>query len=297
MAVGFRLESLSVDRASGLNLDRQIYLALRDLIERRMLASGAALPSTRMLARDLGLGRNTVIAAYEQLALEGFVSITRGAAPVVKGLPASPPAPRPESPKGGRALSQRGRVMSEQPFHHGEPGVTAFHPGLPDADNFPFNTWSKLVAHRTKLARGELFGTYHIMGYPPLCEAIARYLTASRGVVCNPEQVVITNGAQAAFDLLARLLTDPDETAWMEEPGYYGAGAAFLSAGAKLAPLCVGDEGWDFTPPEAGPRVIFTTPSCHHPLGLTMTMAQRLDLIRMAAEWNAWIVEDDYDSE
>jgi GntR family transcriptional regulator / MocR family aminotransferase len=297
MAVGFRLESLSVDRASGLNLDRQIYLGLRDLIERRMLTSGAALPSTRMLARDLGLGRNTVIAAYEQLALEGFLTIARGAAPVVRGLPASPTAPRPESPKGGRALSQRGRVMSEQPFHHGEPGVTAFHPGLPDADNFPFNTWSKLVARRTRLARTDLFGSYHIMGYPPLSEAIARYLTASRGVVCSPEQVIITNGAQAAFDLLARLLTDPGETVWMEEPGYYGAGAAFLSGGAELAPLRVGEHGWNFTPPAVRPRVIFTTPSCHHPLGLTMTMAQRLGLIRMAAEWDAWIIEDDYDSE
>jgi GntR family transcriptional regulator/MocR family aminotransferase len=187
--------------------------------------------------------------------------------------------------------------MSEQPFHHGEPGVTAFHPGLPDADNFPFNTWSKLVARRTKLARTDLFGSYHIMGYPPLCQSIARYLTASRGVICSPEQVIITNGAQAAFDLLARLLTDPGETVWMEEPGYYGAGAAFLSAGAKLVPLRVGDAGWDFTPPPVRPRVIFTTPSCHHPLGHTMTMAQRLDLIRMAAEWDAWIVEDDYDSE
>ena len=297
MAVGFRLESLNVDRTSTLNLNRQIYLGLRDLIERRMLTSGTALPSTRMLARDLGLGRNTVIAAYEQLALEGFVSIARGASPVVKGLPASPLAPRPESPKGGRALSQRGRVMSEQPFHHGQPGITAFHPGLPDADNFPFNTWSKLVAHRTKLARGDLFGSYHILGYPPLCEAIARYLTASRGVVCSPDQVIITNGAQAAFDLLARLLTDPGDTVWMEEPGYYGAGAAFLSAGAKLAPLRVGDQGWDFTPPSSRPRIIFTTPSCHHPLGLTMSMAQRLDLLRMAAEWDAWIIEDDYDSE
>jgi GntR family transcriptional regulator/MocR family aminotransferase len=301
MAVGFRLETLGVDRASGLNLDRQIYLGLRDLIERRMLNPGTALPSTRMLARDLGLGRNTVIAAYEQLALEGFVAIARGSAPVVKGLPATPAAPRPESPKGGSALSMRGRVMSEQPFHHGEPGVTAFHPGLPDADNFPFNTWSKLVARRAKQAGHDLFGSYHIMGYPPLCAAIARYLTASRGVVCSAEQVIITNGAQAAFDLLARLLTDPGDTVWMEEPGYYGAGAAFLSAGARLKPLRVSDQGWDLTSPvPAGappPRVIFATPSCHQPLGLTMSMAQRLDLIRMAAEWNAWIIEDDYDSE
>jgi len=297
MAVGFRLETLPLDRASGINLDRQIYLSLRDLIERRMLTSGSALPSTRMLARDLGLGRNTVIAAYEQLALEGFVAIARGSAPVVKGLPAAPPSRGPESPKGGSALSERGRVMSALPFHHGVPGITAFHPGLPDADNFPFNTWSKLVARRTRLARGDLFGSYYIMGYPPLCAAIARYLTASRGVACAPEQIIITTGAGAAFDLLARLLTDPGEPVWMEEPGYYGAGAAFLSAGARLMPLRVSERGWDLSLPAARPRVIFVTPSCHQPLGLTMAMEQRLNLLRLAAEADAWIIEDDYDSE
>ncbi len=297
MTVGFRLENLLLDRGAGITLDRQVYRQLRDLIERRMLPSGTALPSTRMLARDLGLGRNTVIAAYEQLALEGFVAIARGAAPVVKGLPVPEAKPGAPGPTGDAALSRRGRVMSEQPFHHGVPGVTAFHPGLPDADNFPFNTWSKLLTRRAKLARADLFGTYHIMGYPPLCAAIARYLTASRGVVCAPEQVIITNGAQAGFDLLARLLTDPGEAVWMEEPGYYGAGAAFIAAGARLEPLRVSDRGWDLAPPRMKPRVIFTTPSCHHPLGLTMAMAQRLTLLRMAAQWNAWVIEDDYDSE
>lgn len=299
MTTGFRLENLTIDRAASVNLDRQIYLSLRDLIERRMLASGTALPSTRMLARDLSLGRNTVIAAYEQLALEGFVTLTRGTAPVVKGLPAPDPgAILPQRPTGEHTLSKRGRVMSEQPFHHGVPGITAFHPGLPDPDNFPFNTWSKLVARRTKLARTDLFGSYYITGYPPLCEAIARYVTASRGVVCSPEQIIITSGAGAAFDLLARLLTDPEDEVWMEEPGYYGAGAAFLSAGAKLLPLRVSDQGWDLSlPPDAKPRVIFVTPSCHHPLGLTMPMEQRLNLLRIAAEHNAWIIEDDYDSE
>jgi GntR family transcriptional regulator/MocR family aminotransferase len=297
MTVSLPVENILVDRISGASLPRQVYQQLRDLIERRMLQSGTALPSTRLLARDLRIGRNTVIAAYEQLALEGFVEIARGAPPVVKGLPAYQPASRPPSPKGEGTLSKRGRVMSEQPFHHGEPGITAFHPGLPDADNFPFNTWSKLLTRRTKLARSDLFGSYHIMGYPPLCEAISRYLAASRGVVCLPEQIIITNGAQSAFDILARLLTDPGEPVWMEEPGYYGAGAAFLSAGARLLPLRVSDDGWELTAPAAIPKVIFATPSCHYPLGITMAMAQRLTLIRMAAEWNAWIIEDDYDSE
>ena len=189
-------------------------------------------------------------------------------------------------------------MISQQPFHHGKPGITAFHPGLPDADNFPFNAWSKLLARRARQARGDLFGTYHVTGYPPLCEAIARYLSASRGVVCRPEQIIVTNGAQSAFDLLARLLTDPDDAVWIEEPGYYGARAAFESAGARLTSL-------SGRRPRAGisrlrrrrrvrsssrpPAIIRSASPC--PWSSDST------LIGLAAEWQAWIVEDDYDSE
>ncbi len=297
MTVSFPVDNILLDRHSGQNLHRQLYRQLRDLIELRILPGGTALPSTRALARDLKLGRNTVIAAYEQLTLEGFLEIARGTRPLVVGLGVSIAPSRQQSPTGESTLSARGRMMSQQPFHHGEPGITAFHPGLPDADNFPFNTWSKLLTRRTKLARSDLFGSYYITGYPPLCEAIARYLAASRGVVCRPDQIIITNGAQSAFDVLARLLTDPGDAVWMEEPGYYGARAAFHSAGASLLPLHVSDGGWRLEPPASRPRVIFVTPSCHHPLGITMSMEQRFSLIGLAGEWNAWIIEDDYDSE
>jgi GntR family transcriptional regulator / MocR family aminotransferase len=297
MKPSFPVENLLIDRSSPGNLHRQLYWKLRNLIEKRVLPSGAGLPSTRVLARDLLLGRNTVLAAYEQLALEGFIDIRPGARPVVSGLPHYKPLARKNVAASASALSARGRELCALPFHHGQPGVTAFHPGLPDADNFPFNTWSKLLAARAKQARGDLFGTYHVPGYPPLCEAIARYLSASRGVVCEPSQIVITNGAQSAFDILARVLTDPGDCVWMEEPGYYGAGAAFQAAGARLLPLRVDDDGWDLEPPAAVPRVIFVTPSCQHPLGMTMAMEQRLNLIRLADEYGAWIIEDDYDSE
>ena len=230
MPVSFPVQNVLLDRAAGENLDRQLYRQLRDLMERRVLPSGCALPSTRTLSKDLGIGRNTVIAAYEQLALEGFLKTGQGMRPLVRELPDYNLSPRSRTRDGRSGLSERGRSISRQPFHHGRPGVTAFHPGLPDADNFPFNAWSKLLARRARQARGDLFGTYHVTGYPPLCEALARYLSASRGVVCRPEQIVVTNGAQSAFDLLARLLTDPDDAVWIEEPGYYGARAAFESA-------------------------------------------------------------------
>ncbi len=297
MTLSFPVGNVVLDRDSEAPLHRQLYRQLRELIEDRVLLSGTALPSTRALAKDIGVGRNTVIAAYDQLSLEGFLGTVRGSGPLVKELPTYAPRARKLSQTGESTLSVRGRMMSEQPYHHGVPGITAFHPGLPDADNFPFNTWSKLLTKRAKQARSDLFGTYHVTGYPPLCQAIARYLAASRGVNCLPEQIIITNGAQSAFDLLSRLLIDPGEPVWMEEPGYYGAAAAFLSAGAKLVPLTVSENGWDLDQSAEKPRVIFVTPSCHYPLGYTMSMQQRLNLMRRASDLNAWVIEDDYDSE
>ena len=298
MPAAFALDGIAPDRSSRVPLQQQLYQRLRALIETRMLPAGMSLPSTRTLAQDLHLGRNTVIAAYDQLAMEGFVSTRAGSPPAVRDLPLREAPDQSRRNTRDAGLSDRGRVMACQPYHHGEPGAVAFHPGLPDVGQFPFNTWSRLLTRRAKFARSDLFGTYHVTGYPDLREAIARYLTASRGVLCTPDQVVVTNGAQSAFDLLARLLLDPGDTVWMEEPGYYGAAAALLSAGARLAPLRVEHGQWQIEPPAgAVPRAIFVTPSCHHPLGLTMSMGQRLDLIRLADRWGAWLIEDDYDSE
>jgi GntR family transcriptional regulator/MocR family aminotransferase len=297
MKTSFPVDGIALDRDSPDNLHRQLYAQLRGLIERRVLPSGHALPSTRIMARELGIGRNTVIAACDQLALEGYLNIRPRTPPRVMDLPTTAVPAKRATVDAGNAVSSRGRVMLDQPYHHGRPGMLAFHPGMPDPASFPFNTWSKLLARRARLAHVDLFGTYHVKGYPPLCEAIARYLTASRGVRCEPDQIVVTNGAQSAFDLLARIVIDADDTVWMEEPGYYGAGAAFVSAGARLSPLHVGETGWKLDPPPVQPRLIFVTPSCHHPLGLTMPMEQRLNLIHMAEAWNAWIIEDDFDGE
>jgi GntR family transcriptional regulator/MocR family aminotransferase len=296
MPARFDVEVIVLDRASSTSLHRQLYGQLRGLIEGQTLASGSALPSTRQLARALGVGRNAVIAAYDQLALEGYLRMRKSAPPLVVDLPHRLPARARPKLQGAR-LSPRGRTLGAQRYHQGRPGNIALHPGMPDPDNFPFSTWARLLARRTKAARHDLFGAYNVAGHPALREAIARYLTASRGVKCTQEQVFVTNGAQSAFDLLARLLLDPGDRVWMEEPGYYGAASAFVAAGARLTPLRIDDSGWRLDPPKPPPRAIFVTPSCHHPLGVTMPMEQRLNLIRLAEAWNAWIIEDDYDSE
>jgi GntR family transcriptional regulator / MocR family aminotransferase len=295
----FPLETLTLARGSPVPLHRQLYEGLRRLIQERALIAGSGLPSTRSLAIDLAVARNTVLAAYDQLAAEGYIITRLGARPTVVDLPMTPLGEgRAMPPVLGRKLSRRGELMIRQPVHHGAPGQLAFHPGMPDPDSFPFSTWGRLIARHARFARGALFGTYHVTGHPDLRRAIAGFLKASRGVRCEPEQIVVTTGAQAALDLLARLLLDRGDTVWMEEPGYYGAQAAFTAAGAELSPLFVGESGWKLEEPAGhAPRLIYVTPSCQHPMGATMPMDQRLRLLQIAEARDAWVIEDDFDGE
>jgi GntR family transcriptional regulator/MocR family aminotransferase len=295
----FPLDSVSLDRTLAVPLHRQLYGRLRTMIEERVLAPGHALPSTRSLAQDLGVARNTVVSVYEQLLTEGYIAGRPGVPPTVVDLPErSAPGERDKVRGRRRVMSARGQLMLRQPAHHGAAGHLAFHPGMPDAESFPFSTWSRLLARRAKLARNDLFGTYYVSGYPPLQRAIADYLKVARGVRCRPEQIIVTTGAQAALDLLARVLLDAGDSAWVEEPGYFGAQAAFLAAGANLVPLHVDEGGWRLTPPlNLTPRVVYVTPACQHPLGATMLMDQRLRLIELAERLDAFVIEDDFDGE
>ncbi|TGP24227.1 MULTISPECIES: PLP-dependent aminotransferase family protein [unclassified Mesorhizobium] len=316
----FPLDMLAVNRASSEHLSRQLYHGLVAIIRNRALPPGSELPSTRALAAELGLGRNTIVSAYDQLVTEGYLANRQGARPVIVDLPDGPrESPREEPPVPLRAPSRRGEELLSQPCHHGRPGHVAFHPGMPDASSFPFGVWGRLVARRASHGGETLFGTYDVTGHPALKEAIAGYLYSARGVRCRPEQIVVTTGAQAAFDLLARLLLDPGDTVWMEEPGYYGAKAAFTVAGARILPIPVDQErGWrlEHDPerwepafgqrscsnkrsdsPAFSPRLIYVTPACQHPLGITMRMEERLRLLDIAETANAWVIEDDFDGE
>ncbi|RWA71909.1 PLP-dependent aminotransferase family protein [Mesorhizobium sp.] len=295
----FPLDMLAVNRSSPEHLSRQLYHGLVAIIRSRALAPGSELPSTRALATELGLGRNTIVSAYDQLVTEGYLANRRGARPVIVDLPDGPRETLTEVPPVPlRAPSRRGQQLLSQPCHHGRPGHVAFHPGMPDSQSFPFGVWGRLVARRASHGGETLFGTYDVTGHPALKEAIAGYLYSARGVRCRPEQIVVTTGAQAAFDLLARLLLDPGDTVWMEEPGYYGAKAAFTVAGAKILPIPVDQErGWRLDTPSFLPRLIYVTPACQHPLGITMRMEERLRLLDIAETANAWVIEDDFDGE
>ncbi|MER8487911.1 PLP-dependent aminotransferase family protein [Mesorhizobium australicum] len=296
---GFPMDALIIDRAIDEPIHRQLYRQIGAMIRERRLAPGSELPSSRALAEDLGLARNTIVAAYDQLATEGYLASRQGARPVVIDLPvnSTDQGGKPTAMAIHRPLSRRGESLMRQPFHHGAPGRFAFHPGMPDPQNFPFGVWGRLLARRATFGADMLFGTYHVTGLPALKEAIAGYLISARGVRCSPEQIVVTTGAQAAFDLLARLLLDPGDTVWLEEPGYYAARATFTVAGANIVPLVVDRDGWQMNQPEVSPRLIYVTPACQHPLGITMRMDQRLRLFEIAERNNSWIIEDDFDGE
>lgn len=294
-------------------LYRQLYNELRDAMLSGRLAAGTRLPSTRWLADELDLSRNTIVATFEQLLAEGYLESRVGDGTyVTHALPdymlkthERLKVPIRRSPK-GRYLSRRGALLSgtriNPPYidsgngRNGEP--PAFRTGVPALTEFPFKLWAQLEARH--MQRTELLAYGDPAGYKPLREAIAGYVREARAVRCDGEQVIIVSGAQQAFDLAARILLDPGENVWMENPGYTAARGALSSAGAALVPVPVDVEGLDVNAGialDAVPRLIYVTPSHQHPLGVTMSLTRRIALLDYANRVGAWIIEDDYDSE
>jgi len=279
-------------------MHRQLYSALRHGILDGSLRSGLSLPPSRILARQLQIGRNTVITAYEQLIAEAYVEARAGTGTWIASLPEAAPARAGAGLMDLPPLSRRGERMANEPHYWTTPEKLAFHPGYPEIKSFPFAAWARLLADAARRGAPDLFGYHFMGGHPALREAIAAYLGASRGVTCAPEQVIVVTGAQAALDLIARLVLDDGDIVWMEEPGYAGARSAFRNAGAVLRPLKVTVSGWELTDcGQPAPRLIYVTPSCQMPRGVVMRMEERLQLLGIAERGNAWIVEDDYDSE
>ena len=303
------LAGVELDRRRPRPLARQLYEALRRAILGGQLRPGDRVPATRALATDLGVSRNTVSGAYEQLLAEGYTEARVGSGTCVArslpdGLVAANPGPAglPRKSFQRRALSRRGRMLSSRPVRMlSVPGrPQPFASGLPDLHAFPFATWARLMAQHWRRPGYSLVGYGDPAGYRPLREAIAAYLRTSRAVRCETEQVVIVSGSQQGLDISARLLLDPGDTALLEDPGYPGARIALSAAGASLLRLPVDAEGANIAAVArraATAQVAFVTPSHHFPLGVTMSIARRLALLDWAKRTGAWILEDDYDSE
>lgn len=295
------LMSVTLDPASPVPLYAQLTDALRSTIQSGALAPGVRLPATRVLARDLGVSRNTVVAMTEQLVSEGMLVSRVGdgtyVATPVDGRPALPACQDAHAVAPG--LSSSGALFGSNAFADDEAPLP-FAPDLPALDAFPLAEWARLAGLAWRDVTPVMLARTEAAGWGPLREAIAGQLAAGRGVVAKPSQVLVTSGTSQSLDLATRLLLDRGATVWLEDPGYVGARSVFTASGARLVPVPVDAEGLDV---EAGlrmdpaPQLIFVSPSRQYPLGVTMSMARRRQLLDVADRIGAWIIEDDYDWE
>ena len=282
-----------------LPLHRQLYEALRRAILDGKLAAGDRLPSSRDLTQDLSLSRNTVVAALSQLAVEGYLVSHVGSGTFVKdNVPK--PARRPGLAFRNQSaeLSQRGHALATT-FCASQLEIQPFTPGIADFNAFPVSLWQRLQNKHWRMTYPDMLDYNDSGGYAPLRRAVADYLRVFRSVPLEVEQVIITSGTQQTMELCAHLLADHDDTVWIEDPAYWGAVKAFMATGLTLHPVPVDEHGiapqaQDETTP---PRLIYVTPSHQYPTGAVMSLARRHQLLALARQHKAWILEDDYDSE
>lgn len=281
---------------------RRVYRHIRAAILEGRLGAEERLPSTRALAAEAGLARKTVEEAYAQLEAEGYLVRRGGSGSFVADVAGSMPVRNRGAVKlaGRRTLSKRGRAIAASTACVEPSTVRPFAAGLPALDAFPLELWQRLVARHARRLDASSLVYADPAGHPPLREAVAAYLGNARGVRCDASQVVIVSSSQQALDLIARLTLDPGDDVWIENPCYPGARAALLGSGARLVPVRVDDDGLDVAhgvelAPEA--RLAYVTPSHQYPLGTTLSLERRLALLAWARRADAWIVEDDYDSE
>lgn len=281
------------------HLAGSLHQQLRSAILDGRMSAGSALPSTRTLSAELGVARNTVVAAYDLLVAEGYVLPRKGAKAVVADLRGRQAmhAPAHAQPVEDPRLAPFWRTPFLPSLHRDLP-ERSFRLGLPDHRHFPHDVWRRLHAQALHAFSKQPFRYPPSEGLPELREAIAQHVAFARAVACTADDVVVTSGAQQAFDLLARLLVTPGRTrVAVENPGYPSLRAAFAAAGASLVPVKVDDEGLCVECLPDDVQVILVTPSHQSPTGAALSLRRRTALLDHARERNAVIVEDDYDGE
>lgn len=304
---------ITLDEKSDAPFYRQIYETIRRSILSGGLAAGRQLPASRLLAKQLGVSRMTVVNAYEQLLAEGYLEGRMGAGTFVSAhlpeefLQASgfkrlerqeKTLPRKVilSEYGSR-VAQNSKIILR---HLGASPLVPFQHGVAAIDDFPFGVWAKIAQKWQKRPPASLLSYGDAVGFQPLRESVAAHLAAARGVRCTPEQIVITNGTQQALDLIGRIFLSESDEVCLEDPGYIGARDVFTATGARIVPVPIGDEGFDVQAARkrsSKARLVYVTPSHQFPLGVTMSLARRLSLLEWARERDAFVIEDDYNSE
>ena len=286
------------------NRQQAVFDRLRQGILAGTLPAGARLPPTRALAEELGVARQTVVLAYERLASEGYVRARTGSGTfVAPELPDAAPVAAMPPPSAASPLSRRGQRVAAVPISPTLPDRnlgTLLAGGIPAPDLFPREAWARCAARVLKSFSGELTRYPMSQGLPELRVQIAAHLAATRGLLADPANIMVTAGTQQALRIAADLLLDPGDSAWVENPGYVAGRGALLAAGATLVPVPSDEEGIDVGAGigiEATARLALVAPSHATPLGGALPVRRRLALLDWAARANAWVLEDDCDSE
>lgn len=281
---------LALEKEKKRSLAVQIFLQLREKILRGELSAGERLPSSRELSEDLHISRNTVLTAYDMLGSEGFARSAPGAGVYVcEGVFKNP---RP--------------VLAAADFYQPSlspeklpPDIINFDSGIPALDLFPRARWNRAVTSSFLDAPASALGYDDPQGRPELRETLAAYLRKSRGILCSPDQIVITSGAKQGLTLIAKCLLDENSEVLLEDPSNANVVKIFSYHTNRLTPVPVDREGiqTQCLPPDASPALIFLTPSHQFPMGGVLSIGRRLELIRYARQSGCYLVEDDYDSE
>lgn len=276
---------LYIDKSGDQPIYEQLYTALVNAIRSGSMEPGSALPATRKLAEDLSISRNTVNRAYQQLTAEGYVQPRGGSGFIVTKLPAE------------KFPAEVDAKFS--PLPEAIPVRYDFDYGNIDNLTFPYKQWRKSVNRVLDAAEVTPSILYpHYMGEAALREEIAKYLYRSRSVVCDPSQVIITCGHQHSVEILANLFESSEKRCAMEDPGYNGIRAVFTNHGYHMTYISVEDDGLSISEVRRHPLdLIYVTPSHQFPTGAVLSVAKRMQLMEWAEKANAYIIEDDYDSE
>jgi GntR family transcriptional regulator/MocR family aminotransferase len=304
----FEFESIRLIDDGERPLFRQLEDHLRAAIQSGELRPGQKLPSTRQLSATLRVARNTILNAYDQLLSEGYLESIHGSGtrvsselPETTVLSTSPVVRQKPLRKAAVRLSRYGQTMAKFQDWVPESGSPRpFRPHMPAIDEFPLDVWKKLTLQQSRLLNSKHLSGVEAQGYRPLREAIADYMQVSRGVTCDADQILITSGAQQGFHLVCQLLLDPGDSVGLEDPGYMPARQVASLSGLQVISATTDEEGIvidSLTKRDSSPQLIYATPGGQWPLGMTLSLPRRLELLKFAQTHNSWILEDDYNGE
>ncbi len=299
------LANLSLDKNESMPLHRQLFLALRDNILSGVIKPGTRLPSTRLLATDLNVSRNTILAAFDQLTAEGYLQSKVGAGSYISDqlpddLLQSKPNPSDRSTV-SRKLKLSSHAEALRPFEKKSDNRQGdFSPGKPELEQFPFDVWARLLAKHWRRPAKSYLVDNPVAGSAALREALSEHLAQTRAVKSTPEQVIVLSGSQQAIHLVIKAFANANDPILMEDPGFPGTRTSILAAGARAIPVPIDEQGFMLNEainraPQA--RLACLSPSHQYPLGPTMSLQRRLEILNWAKQEDKFLLEDDYDSE